>query len=248
MDELNYFSLLILGAFSGGFVNGLAGFGTSLFALGFWLQILPPVQAVAISLVVSVATGLQGLWVVRSAITRNSGRLVRFLVPAILGIPLGVITLSAIDPRVIKLTIAGFLILYGAFFIVRRSLPSFDRVTPVWDALIGLVGGFLGGFAGLSGALPAMWFALRPWPRQETRAVLQPFNVIVISISAAILVGRGVYTTPVLMALAVAIPTAFVGSQIGIFAFKRISDSHFRWLLIVLMFTSGSLLLIRELL
>ncbi len=63
--------LFLLGAAAGGFINGLAGFGTALFALGFWLQVMPPVQAVAIVLVISVATGLQGLWQVRHTIEQS---------------------------------------------------------------------------------------------------------------------------------------------------------------------------------
>ena len=39
---------LTLGAAAGGFVNGLAGTGTALFALGFYTVVLPPVQAVAV--------------------------------------------------------------------------------------------------------------------------------------------------------------------------------------------------------
>ena len=50
---------LILGALVGGFVNGLAGFGTALMALGFWLQIMPPLEAVALVVVVSCVTGIQ---------------------------------------------------------------------------------------------------------------------------------------------------------------------------------------------
>ena len=33
-----------IGAAFGGLVNGLAGFGTGLFALGWWLVVLPPRQ------------------------------------------------------------------------------------------------------------------------------------------------------------------------------------------------------------
>ena len=36
------FALLLLGALAGGFVSGLAGFGTALMALGIWLYVLPP--------------------------------------------------------------------------------------------------------------------------------------------------------------------------------------------------------------
>ena len=48
---------LVLAGLAGGFINGLAGFGTALFALGFLLQILPPVQAVGLVLVLSVISG-----------------------------------------------------------------------------------------------------------------------------------------------------------------------------------------------
>ena len=63
MMSTGFYMFLALGAACGGFVNGLAGFGTALFALGFWLHIMPPMQAVAISLAVSISTGVQGVWV-----------------------------------------------------------------------------------------------------------------------------------------------------------------------------------------
>ena len=61
-------SLLLAGAAAGGFVNGLAGFGAALFALGFWLLVLPPVEAVALAASLSVLSRLQGVWVVRHGI------------------------------------------------------------------------------------------------------------------------------------------------------------------------------------
>ncbi|MCG6904405.1 MAG: sulfite exporter TauE/SafE family protein, partial [Rhodobacter sp.] len=198
-------SMLVAGAACAGFVNGLAGFGTALFALGFWLQVFPPLQAVAISLVVSVITGLQGLWVVRRQILDQPRRLLRFVIPGVIGIPLGVYSLIYVDPRALKLLIAGFLILYGLFFLARRSLPRFERRTPVADSVIGFAGGVLGGLAGLSGALPAMWCALRPWPRAETRAVLQPYNAAILALTAVYLGLRGAYDWRVLQATGIAL-------------------------------------------
>ena len=244
--EPGTFWLLVAGAASAGFVNGLAGFGTALFSLGFWLQVLPPVQAVALSVAVSVVTGMQGLWVVRHHILDQPRRLLRFLIPALVGVPLGLYALAYIEPRPLKLLIAGFLILYGLFFVARRALPRFNRRTPGWDAFIGFLGGILGGLAGLSGALPAMWCALRPWPRQETRAVLQPFNVAVLGLTAAYLALRGAYDTATLQSLGIALGVAVVMAQLGIATFKRMNDSQFRWLLIVLMLLSGSALMLRE--
>jgi len=240
-------AVLIAGAAAAGFVNGLAGFGTALFSLGFWLQILPPIHAVALGVVTATVTGLQGLLVVRHEIFANPGRLMRFLVPAIFGIPLGVLALSYVEPRLLKLLIAGFLLLYGVYFIARRSLPKFERPTPWIDAGVGLSGGFLGGLAGLSGALPAMWCGLRPWPRRELRAVLQPYNTLVLALSAVTLAVNGVYTAQVLKDLAIVLVVAIVAAQIGMAVFRRMNDVQFRWLLIVLMFVSGAVLMLREL-
>lgn len=244
-EDLSY---LVIGALAGGFINGLAGFGTSLFALGFFLTIMPAVEAVAIIVVISVVSGLQGLWVVRGALAQNPRRLARFLLPAIVGIPLGVASLKQIDVSLLKLLVAFFLILYGGFFTLRRTLPKIDHPTPLIDCTVGFLGGVLGGAASLSGALPTMWCSMRAWPKYETRAVLQPFNVAVLSLTALMLAWNGAYHRQTLLHLAVALPTAIVAAQIGIVVFRRLEDETFRRLLIAVCFLSGTVLLLRELL
>lgn len=239
---------VIAGAAAGGLINGLAGFGTALFALSFFLIVLPPFHAVAILVVLSVVTGLQGLWVVREAIGQNKGRLVRFLLPGLAGIPFGVMILSVIEAGTLKIVVAAMLVLYGGYFMLRARLPRFERPTPVWDMLVGFLGGVLGGAASLSGALPMMWCTLRPWPRHETRAVLQPFNVGVLAVTAIVLALKGAYMRETLIYLALAIPVALLSAQVGIAIFKRLSDDAFRRLLIALTFFSGAVLMIRELL
>lgn len=239
---------LLLGAAAGGFINGLAGFGTSLFALGFWLQILSPLQAVSMVVVMSVVSGFQGIWLVRRSVLSQPKRLARFLLPAIFGIPLGVAALSIIEPRALKLVIAGFLLLYGGFFTFRRALPKLARPTPVIDGIVGFLGGILGGAASLSGVLPTMWCAMRDWTKSETRAVLQPFNVGVLSLTMVVLAFNGAYTWESAKLMAIVLPVALVCAQIGISIFRRLTDDQFRRLLISVMFISGAVLMLRELL
>ena len=243
---LDFLAVLLGGAFAGGVINGLAGFGTALFALGFWLQVLPAAQAVAMVVVMSVVSGLQGLWIVRGEIRRNPGRLARFLLPALVGIPLGVALLSVVSAALLKIVIAGFMLLYGGFFLLRRSLPRFERSTPVLDSLVGFAGGVLGGAASLSGALPTMWCAMRPWPKGETRAVLQPFNVVVLALTALLFLLNGLYTSETLVLMAIALPVTMIGAQLGLSVFRRLGDEQFRVLLIGLMFASGAILGLRE--
>ncbi|MEM7211934.1 MAG: sulfite exporter TauE/SafE family protein [Pseudomonadota bacterium] len=234
---------LLGGAIAGGFVNGLAGFGTSLFALGWWLQILPPKQAVVLVLILSVFSGLQGAWVVRNSIEPR--RLAIFVVPALVGIPVGLHVLQWIDVDLLKLLVAAFLLTYAVFFIARRNLPAFTAETPIVDGGIGFVGGILGATAGLSGALPTMWLAMRDWQRQKVRAVLQPYNIVVLGISAVLLVIDGVLDRQTLIAFVVAFPATMLAAQAGLWVFGRLSDAQFRWLLVSLMLMSGLGLLFR---
>jgi uncharacterized membrane protein YfcA len=239
-------SFLALGAIAGGFINGLAGSGTALFALGFYLTVLEPVTAVAIVALMSVLAGLQGLWIVRSEILAQPQRLLRFLVPGLLGVPLGLSALSIIDASTLRVGIAVLLIVHGAYFGFRTALPSFARRTPWIDAIVGFAGGILGGTASVSGAIPSMWLSLRPWAKAETRAVLQPFNVAILSTTICLLWMKGSYNQTALNALLVTVPIGLIAAQIGIMVFRRLSDTGFRRLLILLTLLMGFGILVSE--
>ncbi|WP_300035133.1 sulfite exporter TauE/SafE family protein [uncultured Roseobacter sp.] len=238
---------IAMGAAAAGFINGMAAFGTALFALGFFLTVMPPVQAVALSVTMATINGLQGSWLVRREIAAQKLRLARFVLPGLVGVPLGVSLLQQINVDVLKLTIAAFLILYGGYFSLRRQLPEIGHRTPFIDGLIGFLGGVLGGAAALSGALPTMWCSLRSWPRRELRAVLQPFNVVILSSTLALLILNGAFTRQTLIFLALALPVAVVFAKLGHAVFNRLPDQVFRRLLIGLCLVSGTALLLREL-
>ncbi|EXL04931.1 sulfite exporter TauE/SafE family protein [Aquamicrobium defluvii] len=237
---------LIAGAAAGGFVSGLAGFGTALFTLVFWLKVMPPQQAVAIVLIMSVTSGLQGVYLVRHAIVAERWRLLRFLLPALIGVPIGIALLGYVDARALKLVIGAFMLLYGTFFIARRSLPVFERRTHAADIVVGHLSGILGGAASLSGALPTMWCALRPWTKAEQRAVLQPFSVVVLAVTATILAIKGAYNTETLMPIGIALPITLLSTQLGITVYWRLEDKRFKRLLIGLMFVSGLSIVLGE--
>src|SRR6516165_8839302 len=62
------FAVLVLGALAGGFVSGLAGFGTALMALGIWLYVLPPSVAVPLVLICSIVAQTSTLHSIRRSI------------------------------------------------------------------------------------------------------------------------------------------------------------------------------------
>lgn len=236
---------LFAAGFSGGFVNGLAGFGTSLFALGWLLQVMSPREAVAIALACSVATGIPGVWQVRNSI--DIGRLAVFLVPALLGIPLGLFTLDLINARILSLFVGAMLLVYGGYFAFRRNLPSITGRWLALEVVIGFFGGILGAMAGLSGALPSMWLAMRPWPKGRQRGILQLFNMVILTLAMLLLAMDGGFGSKVPHYLMLTLPASAVGAALGLWLFTKLTDHGYRRLLIALMLFSGLSLLIRTL-
>lgn len=230
---------LALGALAGGFMNGLAGTGTALFALGFYLVVLNPLTAVAIVALMSVLAGLQGIWVVRSEIRNNPTRVARYVVPGIVGVPLGILLLNVIEANTLRIFVALVLIIHGGYFTIRASLPKFDPKRPVIDMAVGFIGGILGGTASLSGALPLLWLSVRPWRKSEIRAVLQCFNVVILSTTVTLLIFEGAYDAEAIRALLITLPIGLLGAQLGIFVFGRVTDQLFQRLLILLTLLMG---------
>ena len=97
---------------------------------------------------------------------------------------------------------------------------------------------------GLSGALPSMWIALRPWSKGEQRAALQPFNMVILGIVAVLLWQDGVFDAAVTKAFLIVFPASLVGSLFGLWCFGKIPEGMYSRILIGLMFVSGTILLV----
>src|SRR3981081_4018260 len=160
--------------FIGGFVSGLAGFGTALMALGIWLYVLPPPVAVPLVLICSVVAQTATL----PAIWRSIDfRLIwPFLIGGLAGVPLGTLLIVHADPGVFKLSIGVLLLIFPVALYSNRRPLAVRFGGRVADAAIGFAGGILGGLAGLSGPLPILWATVRGWGKDERRGVFQIFN------------------------------------------------------------------------
>ena len=238
--------MLFAGAFIGGFVNGLAGFGTALFALGFFLNVMPPIQAVAIILLMSFISGTLGLWTVRHEIKPNIKSASYLIIPGLCGVPFGVYSLIYVDVDMLRLLVASLLLLYGGYFSFRARLPSLAGDRPIMDIIIGFMGGVLGGLASLSGALPTMWFAMRDRNKHIMRTIIQSFNMSLFVLAIGLFWWRGAYDNAQTLLYALfAVAVAFASAKLGIIAFNKLSDYQFRRVLVIMTFISGLIMMAR---
>lgn len=238
VPDASALAFVLLGALAAGFISGFAGFGTALVASGFWFHALPAQMVPPLVVMAGVAGQLVGLVKVHRAFEWT--RALPFILPGMLGVPLGVAALAVASPGALRLTVGLFLAAYAAFQLLGLARFAIGtRGGRAADGAVGFLSGALGGFAGLSGALPLVWLQMRGGPSAAQRAVYQPFNLVVLSLALAGMALAGQIGTPVLGVAAVCLPVTLASAWAGARLYGRISEAMFRRIVLVLLLTSG---------
>jgi hypothetical protein len=237
MDTLTY-TLLLGGALAGGFVSGLAGFGTALMALGIWLYVLPPSLAVPLILICSVvaqSSTLPSMW--RSF---DFTLVWPFIIGGLAGVPVGILLIAHADPHVFKLGIGLFLLVFPTVLFFNRAPMAFRFGGRLADAGIGFAGGVMGGLAGMSGPLPILWASLRGWGKHERRGVFQVFNWTILLTALCVQTASGLVGRQVLWLALLAFPATVLGAWLGARVYHAMSDRNFGDIVLGLLFLSGA--------
>ena len=233
--------VVLSGAFAAGFVTGFAGFGTALVSSGFWFHALAAPLVPPLMVLSSVAAQLVSLLSVRTKF--NWKRVLPFLVSGLIGLPFGIMALKFVSPDALKLIIGIFLISYSVSQILGLSnLRIRPREDAKQDGLVGLFGGFLGGFAGLSGLLPLIWLRLQGGKSETQRAIYQPFNLVILSVASVGMMISGQINEEVLKLAMLCLPLTFAGSFIGSRIYKGVSEKLFSQVVLALLLGSGLVL------
>lgn len=237
--------LVLLGALAGGFVLGLAGFGTGITALVFWLHAVPPAVAGPLVVVCSIIGQVQTLPKIWHAI---EVRLVApFIVGGVLGVPIGTVLLAHVTVVAFKMSVGVLLVCYCSFMLIGRIKTRIAWGGRWADAVIGFLGGILGGLAGLSGPPPTIWTGLRGWGKEQRRAVLQSFNFTILTLAFVSQVFAGFMTWELLQATLVALPGTLLGTWIGRRAYERLNDARFAQVVLIVLLIAGTMLIISSL-
>jgi len=242
MLPLETIAFLVTGAALAGFVMGLVGFGTGLAALGFWLLVVDPLVAVPLVSICSIATTAFTLRSYAHAISWQ--RLAPFFAGAVLGLPMGVLLLGQLDAALFKVIMGVFLIGYTLFRLAILPNVTVRGKGQFMDAVVGLGGGVLGGFAAIPGPLTTVWCGLRGWSKDEQRAVYQPFNQTVILLALAGYVSQGMLTQEVGLLAFYCVPASLLGMAVGMAGYKHIGEAQFQKLILWLLLASGIMLII----
>jgi uncharacterized membrane protein YfcA len=233
--------LVIGGSAVAGFVSGLAGFAFGLVAMVFWAWTLPP-QAIGPMLVVgSLAGQVLTVGTVRGQIRPKV--IGPFIAGGLIGVPIGAALLPIINPTGFRIGVGLLLIVYCGVMLAAKNLP---RVTVggAWaDGGIGVIGGILGGIAGLVGPAPTVWCMLRGHHKDLQRAICQSFFIAMQSLTLVMYALTGLIDRQTLTLFAWMVPSTLIFAWLGSRLYVRISDTAFKRVLLALLFASGTVLL-----
>ncbi len=242
--DFSTLALVLTGALLAGFTTGFAGFGTALVASGLWFHALPPAMVPPLAVLASVAGQIVGLMTVRRSF--DWARTLPYLIGGALGVPVGVMALAAVSPFLLRISIGVFLVLYPAHLLLHRrawQIGTWGGKTA--DGIVGLGGGFLGGFAGLSGPLPLIWLQLRGGKTDAQRATYQPFNLIVLTLAGIAMAVTGQVTPHVLWMALLCLPATLGGAWLGARIYVGVSPQTFQRVILGLLFLSGCILIVQ---
>jgi uncharacterized membrane protein YfcA len=239
-----------------GFVQSAAGFGSALIAMPvlthlFRIQTAAPLVA------------LQGLIISSSVLIRNRRGLDikgagKLILSSLLGIPLGGWALEQVDEGVVTGFLALVLIGYAIYsLIIAPRIAAGERATAgranskqdnsrrsmgAWVA--GFLSGILAGAYNTGGPPLIIYGAIRRWPREQFKSILQS----VFLVNGALVVARhaagGLITGTVLHYYLYSVPLLLVGIFLGTRVDRLMSPEQFRKLVLVLILLLGVSLLV----
>lgn len=237
-----FYVLAAVGAAIGGLVQGLSGFAFSMIAMSVWVWAFDPVLAAVLSVFGALLGQIVGIASVRTGLQLPV--LWPFLAGGLCGIPIGFVLLPHMNMVYLKVGLGTLLVVWCPAMLLSGRLPQIRAGGRWLDALIGVGGGIAGVLAGLSGALPALWSLLRNFDKETQRVLTQYFNLLVLTLTAAIYSVSGIVTRPMLPILGTVLLVLLVPTFIGAQWYRTINEKMFRRVVLVLLTLSGVTLLL----
>lgn len=227
---------MLLSAAVASCIQSLSGFGFSLFIVPVLAVLIGPKETVLLANILSVVLNATQLRQMRASVDwQASGMLV---LGSFLGMPFGVAVLVILDPSVLKVAIAGTVIVFTVLLIRGLRLHQGGRAG---DIGVGFVSGVFNTSTSMSGPPVVIYLQGKGLPPMRFRATAT-FFFFVGAIGAVVLLSIGGASTWLAWkASAVALPGVFAGRFVGNAFYRKVSDALFRRVIFAVLFVSAGM-------
>jgi uncharacterized membrane protein YfcA len=243
MKGLDLYTLTLLGViFLCASASGTIGFAFSAIAGAVIFYLEPnPIKAVQIMIVASI--GLQTYSVLALFRQISWRRCLPFVAGGALTIPIGLTILYAARTDIYIGVFGAALLAYSTYLLLRRPV-TIARRGAVGDFLVGSLGGLTGPLAAFPGAFVTIWCGLQGLDKVESRAIFQPYILIMQLLTLAAMIWAG-SPYPVDLGLALYVLPGIAGAWVGLRIFKQLTDAQFQRLITIGLMVSGLALVLK---
>ncbi len=227
----------LFAALLAGIVTGMTGFGLALISTPILLFVYEPRTVVVLTAIFSVFINTAVVW--DSWHEARKRLALALLIPALLGVVVGVEVLRVIDPDYVRLGV-GVIVVFSALLLVRDvRLPGADTR---WGTLVaGSTSGMLSTSTGLAGPPIVLLLASRGLPKHEFRGTSALYFLPMSVAGIAVLALRGLVDASEVPLGLLLVPAAIVGKALGTALLKRVSERAFRAVTLGLVILTGTL-------
>jgi uncharacterized protein len=239
--DLATFAIALSLVFGASIVRGLTGFGLAIILVPLLSLIVPPAQAVVISILLQLLAGPIGLKRILADGERETA--VPIAIAAMIATAPGVWLLSITPPDVARLAIA--MLALAAFALM--FVPAKEGAIPGRKETLatGIAAGLLTGFASMPGPPVVPFYMRRKLLPQIARAsMLMVFFACAIAGSIASF-ALGVATLHLFWLSLLFFPALYVGTRLGELAFGKVSEPVWRTLVGIILGVAGLAAIIR---
>jgi len=231
-------SAVIFAVFLGAVVSGFSGFAFSAAAGAILIHVFEPQETIPLLMGCSIISQVITTVTLRRSVQFSANPVM--LLWGVVGVTLGVAAVSKLDPHVLRWLFGGFLTGYATYLLVRAPVARLSFSGPFSQSFVGTLGGAVGVFTAMPGALPTIWCELRGCTKEQQRGTVQPFIIGMQIVALALFALKpGGVPASLPYYLLIAFPVLFFGSWLGTMAYQRVDGNVFRKTVLLMLIVSG---------
>ncbi len=227
---------VLAAAMVGGFVQGFAGFGSTLAALPIMTLALDAGAAVPAGCLMALCVNIVLVARLRAHIRTRA--LLGLVCASLPGAALGLVFMGAVPDAALK-GLMGAATLYAAWKLSHAG-PAVTAPGKGWAAVAGTAAGFLGVSIGINGPPIVAWTARQPWDAASVKATLTGYffltGLVIVGGQAA----NGLFTPTALTAFVWSLPALTLGLWAGLASCGRVGERVFRLAFLGLLAITGA--------
>ncbi len=225
---------------------GIASFAQSLSGFGFALLLVPPLaiivgpkEAVVIATFLNAVSSALTIGSLRSSVDRRL--VVRFLVSALLGMPVGYVVLATVPAAALQVGIAATVLVAVLLLWRGATIPWHGRLA---DSTAGALAGILMTSTSMAGPPLVIYLQDRGLPPRVFRATVNAFFFCASALAAGIFLFGDRVGSDEMTAVLFAAPAVFATWFVGHRLFHRLNPEQFRGTVLVVLVVSAAIAIV----